>query len=186
MSRLPRHGCLAALGLCAALSLPIPVAAHPYSSSRVEMDWNAESARFEVAVQVLPEDLVAMVGSELGSPFRLDESAACDAEITRYLGRHFKLENSEGQAAHMVWVGKEVAFEATWLYFELSFDSPPQRLDGLLLRVDFGLEHADEHVTALRIRFGAQEQGLLFSSVLREARLASSTSTSSGRNQHVE
>ncbi len=150
------------------------------------MDWNAKTARFEVALEVLPEDLVRMVGGELGAPFRLDESAACDAAITTYLERHFELKNSEGQAAHMVWVGKEVAFEATWLYFELRFDKPPEKLDGLLLRVDLGLELTHEHVTALRIRFGGHEQGLLFSTVLRQALLVSSSSTSLERNSHVQ
>ncbi len=75
------------LGLGAALLLAGPAAAHPYSTSRAEVDWNEKTARFEVSLAVLPEELVQMVGSERkgGEPFRLEATEACDAEIAAYL-----------------------------------------------------------------------------------------------------
>ncbi len=138
-------------------------AAHPYSTSRGEIDWNAESGSFEVALAVLPEELVQMVGAERGEPFFLDASAECDRAIAGYLSRHFALQTADGETARLDWVGKEISFEATWLYFELKLAKPPRDLSGLKLRVDLGFELSHEHINAVRIRLGEKQQGLLFS-----------------------
>lgn len=148
--------------LLAALSGSGAAAAHPYSTARGEIDWNAETLRFEVALAVLPEELVQMLGAAGGVPFRLEAGAAGDAAIADYLRRHFAA-SADGEAARLEWVGKEVAFEATWLYFELVFARPPAGLAGLELRVDLGFELAHEHVNAVRIRRGDEQRGLLFS-----------------------
>lgn len=155
----------------AALLWALPAAAHPYSTSRGEIDWNAESGRFEVALAVLPEELVQIVGDELGKPFFLDASAECDRAIAGYLNRHFALKTAEGDAARLEWVGKEIAFEATWLYFELVLAKPPRDLAGLALRVDLGFELSHEHINAVRIRRGSEQRALLFTRFLPESRL---------------
>ena len=184
MRRAADPWCLAAvLGLFAALSWAGVAAAHPYSTSRGEMDWNADTGRFEVALEVLPEELVAMVSHELEAPFRLDTSPACDAAIAAYLARHFLWIEADDQPATLIFAGKELDFAATWLYFELAPRGPrPSNLAGLRLRVDLGLELTHQHLTALRIRFGEEEQGLLFSLAQPELRLPPPTPLLPERN----
>lgn len=157
------------LGLALLLLALLPVAAraHPYSTTRAELDWQAESHRFEVSLMVLPEELAQMIDASRpsgGKPFRLDASAECDAAIQRYLERHFVLEGQDGRQARLEWVGKELAFEATWLYFELVLpEGRPEDPSGLTLRVDLGFELSHEHLNAVKLRHGGRWQGLLFS-----------------------
>lgn len=150
--------------------------AHPYSTTRAEFDYQAEKHRFEVALMVLPEDLVQMIeaarprsaeGKAAAERFRLDESAACDAEIARYLEQHVVFTLRGGTRATLEWVGKELAFDATWLYFELVLPRPQEQqadlLDGATLRVDLGFELSHEHLNAVRLRWNGHSQGYLFS-----------------------
>ena len=158
-----RFRLLAAAVVLTALPFAGGAAAHPYSTSRSEVDWNAATGRLEVALALLPEELVAIIGEDLGRPFRLDASEACDRAIADYLGRHFAATSPQGERARFAWVGKELAFEATWIYFELVFEKPPASLAGLKLRVDLGFELSHEHLNALRLRRGEEQKGLLFS-----------------------
>jgi hypothetical protein len=147
--------------------------AHPYSTSRAEVDWNEKTSRFEVALAVLPEELVQMVEADhRGSErFLLNATAECDAEIADYLRKHFVAALPSGEAARLEWVGKEISFEATWLYFELVFKNPPTTLQGLAFKVDLGLELSHEHVNAVQIRYSEDRRGLLFSRLNHENRL---------------
>lgn len=150
--------------------------AHPYSTSRAEVDWNEKTQRFEVALAVLPEELVQMIeaarpeGSK-AERFRLGATPEVDAEIAAYLRKHFAMVSAEGEEAKLEWVGKEVAFEATWLYFELVFAKPPAKLEGMTMRVDLGLELSHDHVSAVQVHRGEDRWGLLFSRLEREIRL---------------
>ncbi len=171
--RRSRRSLLQAAGL---LLLAAAAQAHPYSTSRAEIDWNKETKRFEVSLAVLPEELVLMVEAErpAGSQaerFRLAATPEADAEIAAYLRKHFAMVSAEGEEAKLEWVGKEVAFEATWLYFELVFAKPPEKLEGITLRVDLGLELSHEHVTAVQVHRDEDRRGLLFSRLEREIRL---------------
>ena len=147
--------------------------AHPYSTSRAEVDWNAKTGRFEVALAVLPEELVQMVEADrpTAERFLLNATPECDAEIAGYLKRHFVAVLPNGEAARLDWVGKEISFEATWLYFELSFAKPPDKLEGLTFKVDLGLELSHEHINAVQVRYSEDRRGLLFSRLSRETRL---------------
>lgn len=161
--------------LAASLAWAGGALAHPYSTSRAEVDWNAKTSRFEVALAVLPEELVQMVEADrpAGSTaerFRLSAAPECDAEIAGYFRKHFVMVSAEGETAKLEWVGKEVAFEATWLYFELDFAKPPEKLEGIKLKVDLGLELSHEHVSAVQVRHGEDRRGLLFSRLEREIR----------------
>jgi hypothetical protein len=148
--------------------------AHPYSTSRAEVDWNEKTGRFEVALAVLPEELVQMVEADRrGSErFLLNAAAGCDAEIADYLRKHFVAALPSGEAARLEWVGKEIAFEAAWLYFELAFEQPPATLEGLVFKVDLGLELSHEHVNAVQVRYSEDRRGLLFSRLKRDFQLS--------------
>lgn len=181
---------LAAL-LLAAL-LPGLAAAHPYSTTRAELDYQAEKHRFEVALMVLPEDLVQMIeaarprapeGAAAAERFRLDDSAACDAEIAGYLEKHVVLTLADGTRARLEWVGKELAFDATWLYFELVLPRKEQHADLLekaTLRVDLGFELSHEHLNAVRLRWNGHSQGLLFSRLEPAMTLRGASAAASG------
>jgi hypothetical protein len=157
----------------AALSSAGAAGAHPYSTSRAEVDWNEKTGRFEVALAVLPEELVQMVetGRRSSERFLLNATAECDAEIADYLRRHFVAVIPNGEQSSLEWVGKEISFEATWLYFELAFKNPPTTLQGLAFKVDLGLELSHEHVNAVQIRYSEDRRGLLFSRLNHENRL---------------
>ena len=111
---------LAVCGLLVALALP--TAAHEYHASSAEIEFNRESGRLEIALQVIPEDLETALSAGRDRPVRLEATPDVDALITAYLADRFRVTGPSGEPQPILWVGKEVSYRAAWLYFEIEVD----------------------------------------------------------------
>lgn len=106
---------------------------HPYHRSLAEVQWNAKSARYEVALRVDPRDLDAALSDLHRRTVVLDQmdEAAVGAMLKDYVGKHLKLQRPSGdrdqpaQIAPTHWVGFESDDRGkyVWLYFEWA---PPE------------------------------------------------------------
>lgn len=129
---------LALLAL-AGFALAGPALAHPYHTSFAEIDWSQDKNRLEVSLRVLPEDLETALTWRRGEPVVLGQNHA-DSDIAGYLREHFEVFNPQGEVQPLQFIGIEVAYDESWLYFQISAD-PSQRLslrNTLLMEVDAG------------------------------------------------
>ncbi len=101
---------------------------HPYHRSLAEVQWNAESQRYEVALRVDPRDLDAALSDLHRRPVVLDQmdEAAAEAMLKAYVSKHLHLlrpaatSDQPDQLAKTHWVGFESDDRGkfVWLYFE--------------------------------------------------------------------
>ncbi|MEM7784098.1 MAG: DUF6702 family protein [Planctomycetota bacterium] len=118
------------LGLTAVGNL---LASHPYHVSYAEVEWNAKSGNFEVALCVWPEDLEKALAKQTQSVVDLDKLENLDTLAQDYLEKRFLIlkesdlsEPSKVDAEKPTtirWVGHELALKKVWLYFEIKGDT---------------------------------------------------------------
>jgi hypothetical protein len=95
------------------------LASHPLHTTYSEMEWNPESRRFEVALQlpgfVIDEEL------SLIHRRRINVETAADAEklVEEYVRSRFKVTTDSLQECRLHWVGMEVELRDVWVYFEV-------------------------------------------------------------------
>ena len=94
-------------------------AAHPFHASYAELSWNRAGDALQVALRVIPEDLESALSRDAGSPVVLDPDAPPVALIEAYLERHFRISGAGGGSGRPAFLGLEVAYDETWLYFTL-------------------------------------------------------------------
>jgi len=127
-----------------------PAVAHPFHLSNAEVDYRAECRCLEVALQVMPEDLEAVLGRISGQRIPL-EAKAIEPGLLAYLKQRFVVTAQGSAPKPLRWVGKEVKPQEAWLYFKildvgrafeladrLLFDQEPSQINRVLLRWDQG------------------------------------------------
>ena len=123
--------------------------AHPFHSSRAEVDYRAECRCLEVALAVVPEELEAALGRIAGKRVPL-ESPETEAAIVEYLKTRFVVTPAGSPGAEPLpieWVGREVSHREAWLYFKVTgvggdfdlidrvlFEAEPSQVNHVLLR----------------------------------------------------
>lgn len=127
--------------------------AHPYHVSLAEAHHRPDTGRLEVSLRLTPEDLDAELGRRLGRRVELgehpfDPRSELDRELERMLRDGFVLAGADGLHYGVHLVGRELADQHAWIYFELA---APPKLDGLTLWVGllFELEGRMENTVNL-------------------------------------
>lgn len=128
-------------GLIGLLLLSGWASAHPYHTSTTEITLrespqqsavaaethpspakaNALSGTLEIAIQVIPEDLEAILSAHQQQTVVLDKQLTTDKAIIDYLWQHFRLRDQSGKQLPIQWLGKQVEHHNTWLYLEVPF-----------------------------------------------------------------
>jgi len=108
-----------ALTLALAVGVSGDAGAHPFHASYAELSWNEAGDALQVALRVIPEDLESALSRDAGSPVVLDPEAPPASLIEAYLERHFRISAAGGAAGRPAFLGLEVAYDETWLYFTL-------------------------------------------------------------------
>lgn len=105
---------------------------HPFHTTSAEMEWNAESGKWEVSLKMQSFDVQRALQSQSETPVSLDRLTDEDwkREMSKYLAPRFKLENAAKQPSKLEWVGFEERGASLWFYFELT---PPKDIQGLRL-----------------------------------------------------
>ena len=131
--RINRQRLFLGVALVAAV-VPSPAdcqASHPYHVSHAEVNWNANSGNFEVALCVWPADLEKALKGDTGKSVDLDKVEDLDQLLATYISKKFRITRAEGQdesnsdknvAKSLRWVGHERDLKKAWLYFEISGD----------------------------------------------------------------
>lgn len=113
------------------LGLSGNVWAHPFHTSTAEMEYNAGTGRFEVALKIAASDFEQLVigGTALIAQDQRSQETPTTAErltkeqqreklAARYLEKQFTVSNN-GKACTFQWVGTEDEIANKWLYFEI-------------------------------------------------------------------
>ena len=67
---------------------------HPYHVSLAEVNWNAKSHKFEVALCLWPADLEKALARQTGRPIDLEKEANIDQLMEAYIGKRFTIHST--------------------------------------------------------------------------------------------
>lgn len=102
--------------------------AHPFHSTRTEVEWNAETKTIQAAIRVWPADLEAELSEAAGRPYDLARSPGVDEALLALVERQVLLRDGETALTGWKWVGKEIGDREGWLYVELPLADAPTNL----------------------------------------------------------
>lgn len=147
------------LALFLAATIAPGAAAHPFHASYAELSWNEAGDALQVALRIIPEDLESALARDAGSPVVLAPEAPPAALIEAYLERHFRIDAAGGDAGPPAFLGLEVAYDETWLYFTVPVrrDAAPFTLRNSLL-----FDVADAQSNRLRRLWAPEAPVLVF------------------------
>ena len=130
------------------------VLAHPHHVSLAEVDWNEESRRLEVAMQVHAVDLEAALSRLRKERDRLEDADA-ERAARDYTFKAFQIRSANSVAASE-WVGWEVGDRTVWLYFEV----PLSRIPDEMVLTNRMLFHVPGQANTVVIRAGEKRGSL--------------------------
>jgi len=119
---------------------------HPYHVSLAEVNWNAQSQKFEVALCLWPSDLEKTLSRQSGRSIDLAKEADIDRLMASYVSKRFTIVSTpqntepkqaqdslaggqdsedaaaktENQSPELKWHGHEANAKEVWLYFEIT------------------------------------------------------------------
>ena len=119
---------------------------HPYHVSLAEVNWNAKSQKFEVALCLWPADLEKALARQTGRSVDLAKEADIDRLMASYIAKRFSIVSTsqatrpnqtqdssstgqdgsdattkmENQSPELKWHGHEANAKEVWLYFEIT------------------------------------------------------------------
>ncbi len=125
---------------------------HPGHSTRVEVQWNGESERIELAIRIDHGDLEAALRKRLGRVVRIEALTDQQAQqwIAPYLHDTLRLDGSKLTAEQFTWVGWERKQISSWIYTELKPEQPAATQLSLQILTLLEVEPELNHVVTLR------------------------------------
>ncbi|MCR9201937.1 MAG: hypothetical protein NXI04_25125 [Planctomycetaceae bacterium] len=101
-----------------------PVFAHRSHTSVAEVEWNAQSQVFEVAMRLHIADLEDAISVRNKKKFRIESTDNAEQQIQAYLQNRFQIRSDVNVFAKLNWVGMELELHDAWVYFEVSQAKP--------------------------------------------------------------
>lgn len=92
--------------------------AHPNHIGVTEVEWNASTGRFEVAMKLRATDLEDAISVINKKPWRLENAADLEIQLQSYLKEHFSITFQNHKTCRLHWVGSELLLHDVWIYFE--------------------------------------------------------------------
>jgi len=125
---------------------------HPGHSTRVELQWNLQSERIELAIRIDHADLEAALRKRLGRAVRVEELTDEQAQqwIAPYLRETLRIDHGKLAPEQFSWIGWERKRASSWLYAELSPAEPPAAELSLKILTLLEVEPELNHVVTLR------------------------------------
>lgn len=108
-----------ALTLFAAVMLSGSAFAHRSHTSVAEVEWNARSQVFEVAMRLHIADLEDAVSLRQKKKFRIEGAEDAEQQIQAYLQDRFQIRADSLVFGQLNWVGMELELHDAWVYFEV-------------------------------------------------------------------
>ncbi|MEP3480419.1 MAG: DUF6702 family protein [Fuerstiella sp.] len=92
--------------------------AHPNHIGVTEVEWNAKTGRFEVAMKLRATDLEDAISVINKKRWRLETAEDKEQQIQSYLKQHFSITFKDHKTCRLHWVGSELLLHDVWVYFE--------------------------------------------------------------------
>ncbi|HYP28681.1 MAG TPA: DUF6702 family protein [Blastocatellia bacterium] len=148
-----------AAALLACGLLPRPALAHKFHESLAHLEYNKEARTVEMSFRLFSDDLEESLSRRAGRKVRLDKAQDTDALTLAYLQEAFELENRDGEAKRLRWVGMEIKVDVVWVYVEADM---PEGLDEARLRNRIFFDLFDDQINRVNVKSGAALAFLVF------------------------
>lgn len=131
---------------------------HDFHSSISEVNFNESSKSFEISLRVFTDDLELALSRQNHKEVKIDKSNKHHSLIIAYLKEHFFLSNAKAQKYEMVFVGKELESDVTWLYFEI----PVKNLRNMTLQNSILTEIYDDQTNLVNLTVKKYKKTFVF------------------------
>lgn len=98
--------------------------AHPTHTQVTEVEWNAETGRFEVAMRLDAAALEDSLTAKRGQRMRLESMSDVDDVLSHWLPQRFRITTPQFTTGKIRWAGHELELHTVWLYFEYIPETP--------------------------------------------------------------
>lgn len=92
---------------------------HPYHLTFAEMEWNEQSQRFEVALQIpgltIDDELARIHRRRIN----VETTEGAEELLKKYVSERLLLSDEHHAESRIHWVGMEVEIQSVWAYFEI-------------------------------------------------------------------
>ena len=88
--------------------------AQPNHIGVTEVEWNAKTGRFEVAMKLRATDLEDAISVITKKRWRLETAEDKERQIQSYLKQHFSITLNKHKACRLHWVGSELLLHDVW------------------------------------------------------------------------
>jgi hypothetical protein len=142
--------------------------AHPFHLCSGEMEFNAKTNRWEVALKMHPSDIETALRKKTGK--KVDVAAKEGSpELSAYLTKHFQLTRAEpaksDEQPKLEFVGVEIERGWLWVYFELP---APLGKGPVTLTHSVLLDEVEKQSNTILVRNKGNRASLHFSSEMRK------------------
>lgn len=143
--------------------------AHPFHVCTGEMEFNAQTKRWEVAMKMHPTDIESAIRKKTGKKIDVAVKEG-SPELTEYLATHFQLSCAEpakkASEAKLEFVGAELERGWLWVYFELP---APEGKGAVSLSHTVLLDQVDKQINTMIVKKGGKKSSLQFTVQKRKA-----------------
>ncbi len=94
-------------------------AGHPFHSTFTEMEWNSESRRFEVALQLPGLQIDDELSRLHERHINLETTEDAEPLLQKYIKSRFEVTGKGLNQCQLHWVGMEIDARNVWAYFEV-------------------------------------------------------------------
>lgn len=100
---------------------------HPVHISVTNIEYDTNNEKFIVAFKVFSDDLESVINQKYNINLNLgkeNELKNSSEYLTQYMKEHFRfyINTKKNLSEDLIFVKKEMNFEATWIYYELKFN----------------------------------------------------------------
>lgn len=107
------------------------IGAHPFYLSVTDIEYFPEERLLGITIKVFTDDLEAVLEDLGAEPLRLgspEESVESDRLIAHYVDKVIRWK-VDSEPVTMIWLGKEVEKDATYLYLEARMETMPEKIE---------------------------------------------------------
>ncbi len=133
---------------------------HPFYVSICQIDHNPDSSSLEITFKFFTDDLETVLEAKSEKKLRLgteNESENADRDISAYIQQKFKIEVN-GELLDFSFLGKEVEFESTWCYMEVS---GVKGVKEIRITNAVFIEQFESQTNLVHIKIGEQKKSML-------------------------
>ncbi len=186
LRRVKNVGCVRSLlAVLAVFCTPASIIAHPFHVSSAEIEYNAETRKYEVSLRVQTADLELALARQTKRSIAFEKDVDTDRQIAVYLENVFYLSYSpnskvlvqtanqnlphknsdpspieaKSKSSKLIWAGKENDGLWVWLYFELE---PPTGTGELQLTNRVLFDCVDGQLNTCVVRHNQHTRSLSF------------------------